>query len=179
MEFLEQTEFWQWWIAAILLLVIEAFAPGAVFLWMGVAAGVVGLVLLIVPSMSWEFQFLIFAVITVVSAVGWRAYQHRHPIETDRPALNRRGEQYVGRTFTLDEAIVNGQGKICVDDTTWKIEGEDLPAGTTIRVTGVDGTILSDCGDETCVAIPPTVQNPTNGRSAGAAIYLWERYRLG
>ena len=27
MEFLEQAEFWHWWIAAILFLVLETFAP--------------------------------------------------------------------------------------------------------------------------------------------------------
>ncbi len=142
MEFLEQAEFWHWWIAAILFLVIETFAPGAVFLWLGVAAGVVGLVVLIFSDLGWEYQFLIFAVFTVGSAVGWRAYVRRHPTETDKPTLNRRGEQYVGRTFTLQDAIVNGQGKITVDDSTWKIEGDDLPAGTKIQVTGVDGTVL-------------------------------------
>ena len=142
MEFLEQAEFWHWWIAAVVLLVIETFAPGAVFLWLGIAAGIVGTVLLIFSGLGWEYQFLIFAVATVGSAVGWRAYVRRHPTETDKPTLNRRGEQYVGRTFTLQDAIVNGQGKITVDDSTWKIEGEDLPAGTKIQVTGVDGTVL-------------------------------------
>jgi membrane protein implicated in regulation of membrane protease activity len=142
MEFLEQAEFWHWWIAAIAFVVIETFAPGAIFLWMGVAAGIVGLILLIFADLGWEYQFLIFALFTVVTAVGWRAYLRRHPTESDRPTLNRRGEQYVGRTFTLEDAIVNGQGKITVDDSTWKIEGDDLPAGTKIQVTGVEGTVL-------------------------------------
>ena len=142
MEFLEQAEFWHWWIAAILFLVLETFAPGAIFLWMGVAAGIVGPILLIFADLGWEYQFLIFALFTVVTAVGWRAYLRRHPTESDRPTLNRRGEQYVGRTFTLEDAIVNGQGKITVDDSTWKIEGDDLPAGTKIQVTGVEGTVL-------------------------------------
>ncbi len=142
MEFLEQAEFWHWWIAAIVFVVIETFAPGAIFLWMGVAAGIVGLILLIFADLGWEYQFLIFALFTVVSAVGWRAYLRRHPTATDQPTLNRRGEQYVGRTFTLKEAIVNGQGKITVDDSTWKVEGVDLPAGTKIQVTGVEGTVL-------------------------------------
>ncbi len=142
MEFLEQAEFWHWWIAAVLFLVLETFAPGAIFLWMGVAAGIVGLILLVFSGLAWEYQFLIFAVCTVVSAVGWRAYLRRNPTQTDKPTLNRRGEQYVGRTFTLQEAIVNGQGKITVDDSTWKIEGDDLPAGTKIQVTGVEGTVL-------------------------------------
>ncbi len=142
MEFLEQAEFWHWWIAAIVFVVIETFAPGAIFLWMGVAAGIVGLILLIFADLGWEYQFLIFALFTVVTAVGWRAYLRRHPTESDRPTLNRRGEQYVGRTFTLEDAIVNGQGKITVDDSTWKVEGVDLPAGTKIQVTGVEGTVL-------------------------------------
>jgi len=53
-----------------------------------------------------------------------------------------RGEQYVNRTFTLEEPVVNGQGKIKVDDSTWKIEGADCESGTKVRVTGVDGVVL-------------------------------------
>ncbi len=43
---LETIEFWYWWVAAIVFVVIEIFAPGTVALWMGVSAGVVGLLLL-------------------------------------------------------------------------------------------------------------------------------------
>jgi hypothetical protein len=139
----EQVVFWHWWVAAIVLVVIEVFAPGAVALWMGVAAALVGLLLLAAPETAWEYQLLVFAVLSVASVVAWRFYLSRRPIETDQPMLNRRGEQYVGRVFTLDEAIVNGTGKISVDDTTWKVEGEDLPLGARVRVTGVDGTLLT------------------------------------
>jgi membrane protein implicated in regulation of membrane protease activity len=136
-------EFWHWWIAAVVLLVLEVFAPGSVFLWMATAAGMTGLLLLLASGLTWEYQLLAFAVLTVASAVAWRAYLRRRPIETDQPALNRRGEQYVGRVFNLDEAIVNGTGKIRVDDTTWKVEGADLPLDAKVRVTGVDGTVLT------------------------------------
>ena len=90
-----------------------------------------------------EVQFLIWAVLSVAAVVGSRLYLRRHPIETDRPTLNRRGEQYIGRHFTLEEPIVNGLGKIRVDDSTWKIEGPDaLPAGCKVKVTDVEGTVL-------------------------------------
>ena len=92
--------------------------------------------------LEWQGQFLIFAVLSVASIVGWRIYLKRHPTETEQPTLNRRGEQYVGRTFTLGEPVVNGTGKISVDDSTWKVEGDDMPAGTQIRVTGVEGTVF-------------------------------------
>lgn len=139
---LEQIEFWHWWIAAVVLLIIEILAPGAVFMWMGFAAGVVGLLLLVAPDLSWELQFLVFGLLSVAAIVAWRAYQRRNPTETDLPSLNRRGEQYVGRVFTLEDGITNGTGVVRVDDSRWKIEGEDLPAGTKVRVTGVEGTVL-------------------------------------
>lgn len=65
-----------------------------------------------------------------------------NPVESDQPNLNRRGQQYIGRTFTLSEPIVNGLGKITVDDSTWKIHGKDCAEGTRVTVTGVDGVIL-------------------------------------
>ncbi len=74
--------------------------------------------------------------------IGWRTYQLRYPTETDQPALNRRGEQYVGRVITLDNAIVNRTGKVRLDDTSWKVEGDDLPAGARVKVVGVDGVVL-------------------------------------
>lgn len=136
-------EFWHWWVLGIVLIGIEVFAPGAYFMWLGVSAGLVGLLLLAAPGLGWEYQLLAFAVLAVASVAGWRAYQRRHPGESDHPTLNRRGMQYVGRVFTLDAPIVNGIGKLNIGDTTWKVVGQDLPAQARVRVTGVDGTVLT------------------------------------
>ena len=142
MELLANIEFWHWWVAAVALIIVEALAPGAVFLWLGISAGVVGAVLLVVPDLSWEYQVLVFAVLSVGSVIGWRSYHKGHPTETDLPTLNRRGEQYVGRVITLDVAIVNRAGKVRLDDTSWKVEGDDLPAGARVKVIGVEGVVL-------------------------------------
>ncbi len=131
-----------WWVIAGLLLIVEIFAPGTYFLWLGMSAAIVGVITLIGPDVGWQYQFLLFGIFGIVNIALWRMYQKKHPAKTDRPTLNRRGEQYVGRAFTLSEPIINGLGKIRVDDSTWKIEGEDCPIGTQIIVTGVDGTIL-------------------------------------
>jgi membrane protein implicated in regulation of membrane protease activity len=134
--------FWYWWILGLLLLILEVFAPGAFFLWMGISAGLVGLLSWLVPGLSIEWQLLIFTIVSVTTVVGWRAYLRKNPVETDQPALNRRGEQYLNRVFTLDEPIVNGVGRIRVDDTTWRIQGNDTEAGNKVRVVGVDGVNL-------------------------------------
>lgn len=141
MSNLDQVVFWHWWVLGLGMLILEAFMPGAIFLWMGISAAVVGLLLWAAPGIGWEWQLLIFALLSVISVVAWKKYRPA-VVATDRPSLNRRGEQYVGRSFTLLEPIVNGIGKLSVDDTTWRISGTDLPAGRRVQVTGVDGTTL-------------------------------------
>lgn len=140
--FFNQFDYWHWLIFAMLLLILEVTVPGAFFLWMSIAAGVVGILALIFPGLGWQIEVLIFALLAVASAVTWRWYLKRNPVVSDQPKLNRRGEQYVGRIVTLKEGIINGQGKIQVDDSTWKIVGEDCPPGTRVQVTGVDNVIL-------------------------------------
>ena len=108
--FLQQVEFWHWWVLGVVLLILEVFAPGAFFLWLALAAGIVGLVVMMIPAMAWEAQLLLFALLSVASFLLGRLWLRRHPIETDLPTLNRRGEQYVGRVFTLEEPVVNGNG---------------------------------------------------------------------
>ncbi|MES9959155.1 MAG: NfeD family protein [Sedimenticola sp.] len=142
MEWLENLSYWHWWVAAVVLVILEVFSPGAFFLWLGVSAGITGLILLLMPDLSWQLQLMLFALFSVVSIIVWHLFLKRHPIQSDQPALNRRGEQYVGRLFTLEEPVVNGQGKIRVDDSTWKITGADCMAGTRVRVTGVEGVVL-------------------------------------
>lgn len=142
LTFLDTASYWGWWIFGIVLIVLEIAAPGAVFLWMGVASGVVGIIVYIVPDLAWEHQFLIFAVLSVASIVAARRYLKSRPIETDHPSLNRRGLQYIDRIFTLTEAIVDGRGRLRVDDTLWKIEGTDLKQGEKIIVTAVKDLVL-------------------------------------
>ena len=142
MQWLSQLDYWHWFILAVVLMILEVFSPGAFLLWMGLAAGVVGLLLLIVPDLSWQLQLICFALFSVTTIVLVRLFLHHRPIETDRPYLNRRGEQYIDRIFSLEEPIVNGEGKIRVDDSTWKIQGDDCPAGTRVKVTGVQGVVL-------------------------------------
>jgi membrane protein implicated in regulation of membrane protease activity len=89
-----------------------------------------------------EAQLVLFGILSVVAVIAWRRYREKHPPESDQPLLNQRGQQYIGRVFTLDHAIVNGVGKVEVDDSTWRVKGPDQVVGTRVRVTGVDGVIF-------------------------------------
>ena len=142
MAWLEHVVFWHWWILAGILPILELSAPVFFFLWLGMAAAATGLILLVFPTLPVESQLVLFSVLSVVAVIAWRKYRETHPAETDQPNLNRRGSQYVGRHFTLDAPIVNGVGKVTVDDSTWRVSGPDRPAGARVVVSDVDGTVF-------------------------------------
>ena len=140
---LEEMVFWHWWAIAILLMCMEIFAPAAFFIWCGIAAVIVGIALLIMPEMSWQIQFLLFSIFSIVAVIVGRSYlRKRGVMDTDQPNLNQRGQQYIGRVFTLETAIVNGTGRVNVDDSSWRIEGSDMEAGNKIQVTSINGSTL-------------------------------------
>ena len=136
--------FWHWLIGALVLLGLELFAPGAVFLRLGIAAAVTALLVFLVPSVLWQIQFLVFSLFSIISILAYWKYRQRNPLpKNDHPALNRRGEQYVGRIVTLEEPLANGTGRIRLGDTMWKVFGPDLPSGARVRISGVDGAVLT------------------------------------
>src|SRR5210317_537190 len=100
---LDHIVFWHWWILAGLLLILELTAPAFFFLWLGIAAASVGLILLVFPDIPLETQLVLFGIASIVAVLAWRKYRETRPRVTDQPNLNRRGHQYIGRTFSLDE----------------------------------------------------------------------------
>jgi len=141
-EWINNIAFWHWWILAGILLILELTVPMYFFLWLGMAAAATGLVMMVFPGMELETQLILFAVLSLVAVVAWRRYREISVPASDQPNLNRRGRQYVGREFTLNQPINNGIGKVMVDDSTWQVKGPDLPAGTKIRVRDVDGVVF-------------------------------------
>ncbi len=142
MDLLNNLQAWHWAVLGISLLILEILAPGVFFMWMGLAAGLAALLSWLFADLGWQAQVLAFAGLSVITVIAGRKWLNPQNTDTEEPALNRRGEQYLGRVFTLDQPMVNNEGKIRVDDTTWKIRGEDCSAGSRVRVIGVDGVVL-------------------------------------
>ena len=115
---------------------------------MRAGAAATGALLWLWPGMSWQLQWVFFALVSILSIVVVRRYRDGHPEQTSHPTLNQRGMSYVGRRYTLVEPIVDGYGKLHVDDTSWKISGENLPAGTHVKIIGVEGTVLRVARDD-------------------------------
>ena len=132
---------WNWFILAVILFALETVIPGVHFLWFGVAAVLVGL-LALATDLAWQWQLIAFAVIAVATVFLVRRYARPDATLSDLPDLNVRGAQYIGRTVTVEEPIRSGRGKVRVGDTVWQAEGPDSAAGSRVRVTSVNGTVL-------------------------------------
>ena len=135
---------WAWWIAGLVFLGLEILIPGVFLLWIGLAAIVVGA--LSFPfwgaeEWSWQVPMLVFAVLAIVFALVGRRWSGTGK-ESDQPMLNRRTEGLVGRTATLEEPVSDGKGRIRLDDTTWIVQGPDLPVGTRVRITAAQAGAL-------------------------------------
>lgn len=133
--------FWHWWALSLIFLVIEVLVPSFFFLWLAAAGFTTGSIVWLF-SITANAQIFIFSVLAIAAVVLWKIVGHKKLQKTDHPLLNKRGQQYIGRTFNLYEAIENGQGKIKVDDSIWTVHGEDCAIETKVRVIAVRGTVF-------------------------------------
>lgn len=137
---------WSWWVLGFVLLAAELAAPGVFLVWIGIAAlitGVLSLLLWETGFWVWQVQGVVFAVLAVVAVLLGRRYVVTSAETTDEPLLNQRAESLVGRTAVLEKPLVEGRGRIRLDDTIWIVEGPDLPAGTRVRVVSTHGRSLT------------------------------------
>lgn len=132
---------WNWFLVAALLLILETVVPGVHFVWFGFAAAIVGLLALSV-DIAWAWQLIVFGLVACVVVYVMRRYVDPKRTLSDQPDLNERGQQYVGRTAVVEDAIAEGRGKVRIGDSLWIVKGADAPSGATVKVTGVDGTVL-------------------------------------
>ena len=91
----------------------------------------------IAPARS---EIALFAVLSVVFVYFVRPRFKLPGAEPNN--LNQRMYNYIGRSYVLDEAIVNGRGRVRIDDTLWTVTGADRGKGEWVKVKGVDGASL-------------------------------------
>ncbi|HML43690.1 MAG TPA: NfeD family protein [Hyphomicrobium zavarzinii] len=139
---------WNWFIAGVLLMALETLIPGVHFLWFGLAAVVVGILVFALTAsglgeaLSLPWQLVLFAVISVATVFWVRRFANAQNVESDEKDLNDRGAQYVGRIVVVEDAITSGRGRVRVGDTLWPASGADAEKGARVRITGSHGTVF-------------------------------------
>ena len=129
-----------WWVIGIVLVIGEVVLPGTFLIWFAFAAFGVGLIGLVV-DLSGMSQVVVFGLLSFASlSLGYLMRKRRGDPEV--PAFADRTQAYMGKTYTVVEAIENGQGKIQVGDSVWLAEGEDCPVGGSVKVIDSRGNVL-------------------------------------
>ncbi|HEX2842952.1 NfeD family protein [Hyphomicrobium sp.] len=139
---------WNWFIAGVALMALETLVPGVHFLWFGLSAAVVGVLVFLLTAvglgeaLSFPWQLVLFAVISVATVFWVRRFTNAQNVESEDKDLNQRSAQYFGQIVTVEDDITGGRGRVRVGDTLWMATGDDAPKGTRVRITGANGTVF-------------------------------------
>lgn len=132
---------WIWLIAAAVLGIAEMIVPGVFLIWLAAAAALTGVVALLF-DMPAAFQFALFGLLSLASVYFGRRWYAANPVESSDPLLNDRVSRMIGEIVVVVVAIENGRGQVSVGDTVWPARGAEAPAGTRVKIVGVEGTTL-------------------------------------
>jgi inner membrane protein len=134
---------WAWIIIGLLLIGLELVVPGTFMIWLGLAAIATGIIAGLF-DISWQAGMLVYAVLAL-AAVALGRWVTRKPDQRKaqpEPELNRSDRALIGQSLRLETAIVDGIGRVRVNDSSWRVTGPDMPAGERVRVIGMDGATL-------------------------------------
>lgn len=87
---------YHWLILGMLLMLGEMLVPSFTLLWFGLAALLVGLLLLLAPNLSFSLQLLIWACSSIVFTVLW--FKYFKPTMTDKTKAGISREAVTGET---------------------------------------------------------------------------------
>ncbi|MBX2855736.1 MAG: NfeD family protein [Rhodobacteraceae bacterium] len=148
--FSDGAAFW-WWLGLCLTLILVEMATMSLFLlWPGLAAALVAVIVYIVPGLGLAPQLIVFAIISVALTYLGRSYfsSSLGQEESDRPMLNQRGAQMIGRQVTALRDFENGVGSVQIDDGQWRARladaasGAEISSGAVLTVSDIDGVTL-------------------------------------
>lgn len=132
---------WWWMIGGVLLLIAEVLAPGFFLLFIGLAAMITGMFVLLfdlglAPALA---LFAIYTALTVY--IGRKVYANR-PVPASAPHLNDRSAQLIGRSAVAVGAIDEHGGRVRLGDSEWSARGGPAQPCDRVEVVAVEGNCL-------------------------------------
>jgi membrane protein implicated in regulation of membrane protease activity len=140
-------EYWHWIVFGVLLMLSEILLTSFFVLWFGVAAVLVGIVLLLFPELTLSAQILIWTVLSSLLALAWFKYLKPLSIDRTKAGLSREmivGE--VGQVISVPNDERRGRMRFpapVLGADEWQIiSSESLAEGDRVRVKDVSGNSL-------------------------------------
>lgn len=132
---------WWWLAAAVLLGIGEIVTPGVFLIWVAMAAAVTGVIAML-TGIAIPFQFLLFALLCLLSVWAGRRWYVDNPVASQDPLLNDRTARLIGEIVIVAEPIRHGKGRVRVGDSIWDCSGVDADTDAAVRITGAQGSLL-------------------------------------
>lgn len=140
---LDALTFWHWFIVGALLITGEMLGLARFLVGAGLAAVLVGLVLVTGPAFAWPTQVFLFATFAVVFTLMQRK-RFQATAQSSSSSHIQDAAQLIGHTFVLDHSLPLGRGVLQVNGQTWHVHSaESLAPGQRIKVIGVEGAVLN------------------------------------
>ena len=132
---------WWWLIGGVLLLLAEVLAPGFFLLFIGVAAMLTGVFVLLF-DLGLAPALALFAIYTALAVYAGRKVYANRPVPASAPHLNDRSAQLVGRSAVAVVAIDEHGGRVRLGDSEWSARGGPAQPGERVAIVGVEGNCL-------------------------------------
>ncbi len=139
--------YWLWIVAGAALMIVEVFIGSFFVFWIGLAAVLVGLILLLVPQLAIAAQVTIWALLSGLLALGW--FKYVKPLARDRTKAGLSREALIGQIGQiLKPPTGSTRGTIrfpapILGSDEWQILSEDpLAIGDRAHVVDLSGNAL-------------------------------------
>lgn len=133
-----------WVIVALLFIIVEIFTVGFAVICLSI--GCFGAAVAAAAGLSLEMQFLLFAVVSLLSLVSVRPLLKRLLFNRGEKVLTN-ADAIIGRRGVVCVDIASGgEGRVMVDGVDWKAQGIDneaLKVGDKVEIVAIDSILLT------------------------------------
>lgn len=139
--------YWLWMTAGVALMTVEIFIGSFFVFWFGLAAVLVGFILLLIPQLAVAAQVTLWGLLSGALALSW--FRYVKPLSRDRTKAGLSREALVGQIGqVLKPPAGSARGTIrfpapVLGSDEWQILSEDpLAMGDRAHVTDLSGNAL-------------------------------------
>lgn len=135
--------FLNWLIISSGLLLLELFSGSLFFLIWGIAGFLMVVIGLIMPNLSFDFQMIVFSILSLFSLVFWWKFtKNWKKSKNQSDLINDRVAGLIGRVVKVKE-VIDGHLVVFVDDGCWRALGDNqIRAGDYVKILGAKETVL-------------------------------------
>ncbi|MDD2991488.1 MAG: NfeD family protein [Zoogloea sp.] len=139
-------EWWHWIVLGVVLVVAELAVPAFFIIWFGLGALLVGLALLVAPSLGEAGQLLLWILASLAMVVLWFRVFRR---EDHKTRVGQSDGETIGEIGLMAKAAapfergrVRFQKPLLGSEEWACVVDEVIPAGERVRVVSVEGSFL-------------------------------------